>query len=269
MTSELIFRGPPRKRRKTRLAKVFAWTLIGLGVLALADAGVTLVWQEPVSALYATVRQSSLEGQLREIEREAPSVREREELERVRDERNRVALLAARMERRSSLGSAIGRIDIPKIGSDFVLIDGTGTSELEAGPGVYSKKSYPGVTFPGIAGTTAIAGHRTTFLEPFKHIAELRRGEHIYITMPYARFTYTILGEHAVLPTNTVAVVSRKSYTGLVLSSCTPEFSAEKRLLVFAKLTRTQPRGAAVVPKRPEPRKPERSTSLVPGLTQS
>lgn len=268
--SEIIFKaGPPRRRRKARFARALAWMLISLGALALADAAVTLVWQEPFSALYATVRQSDLEGELHEIESKAPTLHEEQALERERDERHRVLLLARNMEAKVHLGSAIGRIDIPKIGSDFVLIDGTGTSELEAGPGLYSKHAYPGVSFPGVPGTTAIAGHRTTFLEPFKHIAELRRGEHIYITMPYARFTYTILGERAVLPTQTGIVVARKGYTRLVLSSCTPEFSAEKRLLVFAKLSEVQPRGPAIVHRTPAGSKLNGSSGLVQGLTQS
>ena len=36
-------------------------------------------------------------------------------------------------------------------------------------------------------------------------------------------------------------------YTRLVLSACTPVFSAAKRLLVYARLTRTVPEGAARV----------------------
>lgn len=267
--SEIIFMPGIRRRRSSRFARALAWTLIGFGVLALADAVVTMVWQEPFSAIYASVRQSDLEGELHQLESRAPTLREAEALEREHDESHRVLLLARDLESRARPGSAIGRIDIPKIRSNFVLIDGTGTSELEAGPGIYLKRSYPGVHFPGIPGTTAIAGHRTTFLEPFKHIAELRRGEHIFITMPYARFTYTILGERAVLPTQTGVVVSRKRYTRLVLSSCTPEFSAEKRLLVFARLTRVQPRGAAIVHRAPEGSRFNGASGLVQGLTHS
>lgn len=244
--SDLLFTTRTPQPRRMRLGKALAWTLIVLGALALADAVVTLVWQEPISAIYAGVRQESLEGQLREIERTGPSPAERLELERTKDERRKVVLLARHMERSSRPGSAVGRIDIPKIKSNFVLINGTGVSELEAGPGLYSKRQY-GVVFPGVPGTTAIAGHRTTFLEPFKHIAELRKGQHIIITMPYARFTYTITGKRSVLPTNTAAVVDRKPYTRLVLSSCTPEFSAEERLLVYARLQRVKPRGAALI----------------------
>jgi sortase A len=267
--SEIIFTPGASRGRGTRLARAVAWMLIALGSLALADALVTIVWQEPISALYATIRQGDLEGQLHEIEAAPPPPRERRALERTRDERHRVLLLARRMEARTPRGSAIGRIDIPRIDSSFVLLDGTGTSELEAGPGLYTKAQY-GVVFPGVPGTTAIAGHRTTFLEPFKHIAELRRGEHIYITMPYARLSYTITGHRAVLPGDISAVVARKRYTRLVLSSCTPEFSAEQRLLVFARLTRVQPRGAAVIHRhRGRQWRLRRAGGLMPSPTRS
>jgi sortase A len=151
------------------------------------------------------------------------------------------------MQASARAGSAIGRIQIPAIRASFVLIDGTGTSELELGPGVYSDVSYPGVSFPGESGTTAIAGHRTTWLEPFRDINELRRGDRIIVTMPYAKLTYSVLSQKAVLPTDVrAAIAGVPGPPRLVLSACTPPFSAEKRLLVYARLTATRPRGAAL-----------------------
>src|SRR5208282_4046127 len=100
-------------------------------------------------------------------------------------------------------------------------------------------------SFPGIPGTTAIAGHRTTYLAPFRHIDSLRPGNRILLNMPYAHFTYTVIVQEAVSPTDVRAAVGPVGYSVLVLSACTPLFSAAKRLLVFARLTRTVPIGAA------------------------
>ena len=62
--------------------------------------------------------------------------------------------------------------------------------------------------------------------------------------MPYAHFTYTVIGHRVVAPTDVARGGRRTSATArLVLSACTPLFSAAKRLLVFARLTRTVPRG--------------------------
>ncbi len=63
--------------------------------------------------------------------------------------------------------------------------------------------------------------------------------------MPYAHFTYTVIGQEVVAPTDVRAAVDQVGYSRLVLSACTPLFSAAKRLLVFARLTRTVPVGAA------------------------
>jgi sortase A len=96
-----------------------------------------------------------------------------------------------------------------------------------------------------MGGTTAIAGHRTTFLAPFRHVDALVSGSVILLHMPYADFTYRVIGQRVVAPTNVQAAVATVGYSRLVLSACTPLFSAAKRLLVYARLARTVPRGSA------------------------
>ena len=138
------------------------------------------------------------------------------------DERRRIAFLASELARHAALGSAVGSIRIPRIGADFVLVYGTGTEELEKGPGIYTQSIYPGTRFPGLGATTAIAGHRTTFLAPFRHIDELRRGDRILVDMPYAHFVYTVMGHRSVLPSDVYAAIRHAGYSRLVLSACTP-----------------------------------------------
>jgi sortase A len=104
---------------------------------------------------------------------------------------------------------------------------------------------YPETRFPGLGATTAIAGHRTTYLAPFRHIDALRRGDRIALDMPYAHFTYTVVGHRIVAPTDVSAAVDDVGHSRLVLSACTPLFSAAKRILVYARLTATVPVGAA------------------------
>ncbi len=234
------FMGPPSRGRRRRAPRLLAYLLIALGALALTDAAVTLVWQEPFTALYAKFRQDHLSGALHAMERAAPTPVERRALASLPDERARVAFLAEHLEHHARDGDAVGRIVIPRIGASYVVVKGTGTEELESGPGVYRETS-----FPGVPGTTAIAGHRTTYLAPFRHIDSLRPGNRILLNMPYAHFTYTVIGQQVVAPTDVRAAVDPVGYPRLVLSACTPLFSAAKRLLVFARLTRTVPIGAA------------------------
>jgi sortase A len=242
--------GADRRSPRARALRAVAILLILAGALALLDAVVTLLWQEPISALYATIRQDGLSGELRKVERAAPTPVERRTLASLADQRARIAFLARELERRARDGGAVGRIVIPKVDANYVVVNGTDTEDLESGPGIYTETS-----FPGIPGTTAIAGHRTTYLAPFRDINLLKPGNRILLFMPYAHFTYTVTGQRVVSPDDVRAAVAQVGYSRLVLSACTPLFSAEKRLLVYARLTRAVPVGAArLLPGGAEPR---------------
>ncbi len=235
----------PRRTLAGRLTRILSWALIATGLIALADAGITLVWQEPLTALYATIQQDQLGGSLRALEQATPSGVLAQRLALAHRVDERIALLAEHLERNASDGSAVGRIDIPRISADYVMVNGTDTADLEEGPGIYSRSSYPQRTFPGLSGTTAIAGHRTTYLAPFRHINELRHGDVITLTMPYGRFTYSVTGSRVVNPSDVMAAVRPVGHPRIVLSACTPLFSAAQRILVFGRLTATVPLGAA------------------------
>ncbi len=228
------------RSRSSLLVRLLAIGLIAVGALALLDGAITLLWQEPISALIAKIHQGELSSDLNRVEHTEPSAAELHALAGLASERRRISFLAGVTERQSGNGSAVGRIVIPRIGASFVVVKGTDTGDLESGPGIYSATS-----FPGRNGTTAIAGHRTTYLAPFRHIDSLHRGDLIHLNMPYAHFTYTVVGQRVVQPTNFQAAVANVGYARLVLSACTPLFSAAKRLLVYGRLTRIVPVGPA------------------------
>lgn len=228
-----------RRSRSSRAFRVLAVLLIVAGTLAVADGIVTLLWQEPISALIAKLRQDNLKGELAKVEAAPPKPAEQRALAGIVGEPQRIAYLAASLQREAGNGSPVGKISIPSIGAHFVMVNGTDTSDLESGPGMYR-----GTTFPGIAGTTLIAGHRTTYLAPFRHIDSLRDGQQIRLEMPYGRFVYTVVGHRVVAPTDVSVATADVGYSRVVLSACTPLFSAAKRLLVFGRLTRAEPLGA-------------------------
>ena len=51
-----------RRGDRTRTGRRPGHLILLTGVLLLVDAGLTLVWQEPLSALYTSIRQSELSG---------------------------------------------------------------------------------------------------------------------------------------------------------------------------------------------------------------
>jgi sortase A len=222
-----------------RPLRALSTVLIIAGVLMLSDAALTVAWQEPVSGAYAWIVQDRLGGDLRKLELARPGAAELAALRALDGDRRRIAFLARVLRRTTHRGAAVGRIRIPKIGANFVVVDGTDTTSLRKGPGIYDE-----VPFPGAPGTTAIAGHRTTYLAPFRRIDHLRRGDRITLEMPYARLTYAVESRRIVAPTE-LSVIKRVGYDRLVLSACHPLYSAAKRIVVFARLVGEQPRGAA------------------------
>ena len=64
--------------------------------------------------------------------------------------------------------------------------------------------------------------------------------------MPYGRFTYRVAGVADRRADARSSVVERVAYDRLVLSACHPLYSAAKRIVVFARFVRAQPRGAAL-----------------------
>ena len=82
----------------------------------------------------------------------------------------------------------------------------------------------------------AIAGHRTTYLAPFRHIDELKPGDQIVLRMPYAQFTYDVQ-YHQIVAADRLWVTQNVGYERLVLSACNPLYSAAQRIIVFARLS--------------------------------
>jgi sortase A len=217
-------------RRGIRIAvlRFLASVLITSGALLLVDVGITLAWQEPISALIAGHEQGNLRHQLVSLDRS--TARDEQTLRTVRDERRRLATLAARERARVATGHALGRIRLPTLHRSYVMVQGTDGGSLRKGPG-----HYPGTSLPGEPGTVAVAGHRTTYLAPFRTINQLRPGDPLELDMPYGRFTYRVQTTRIVPPT-ALWVTRSVGYQRLVLSACHPLYSASKRIVVFARL---------------------------------
>jgi sortase A len=218
-----------------RLLRDISSVLIISGLLLVVDAGVTLVWQEPVTAVIAMIKRSQIDKRFLSFKSAPLSRLDINALGSLRSLQARIRYLARREERQVVTGAAIGRIAISKIGANFDIVQGTDTSSLEKGPG-----HYPATALPGLGQTVAIAGHRTTYLAPFRHIDALGRGDQILVKMPYARFTYVVQRRQIVLPT-ALWVLKNAGYDRLVLSACNPLYSAAQRIIVFARLQEVQP----------------------------
>ncbi|MDO8184395.1 class E sortase [Conexibacter sp. JD483] len=222
-----------------RVLRALSSVLIVSGVLLIVDAGITLAWQEPVSAFLANRQQSKLADQFEQVVQAQPTPVQRRALAQLRTDRHRIAFLAREARRKAVDGDVFGRLRIPAIGVDSYVVNGTAPDDLRKGPG-----HYPDTTFPGLGGTVAIAGHRTTYLAPFRKIDELGRGDELVLRMSYGTFTYVYDRQQIVKPTATY-VTRDVGYDQLVLSACHPLYSAAERIIVYARLKSVRPRDAA------------------------
>jgi sortase A len=222
-----------------RLIRDLSSVLILSGLLLVADAGVTLVWQEPVTAAIAVVVRGEVDQRYLTYRTSPLTGADWRVLGGIRPPDGRISYLARRELRQVRTGDAVGRIHILRIGQTYTVVEGTGEHSLEEGPG-----HYPSTALPGMGETVAIAGHRTTYLAPFRYINELTPGDRIVVTMPYGRFTYVVQYQRIVLPTDW-AITDNVGYDRLVLSACNPLYSAAQRIVVFARLRSVAPLGPA------------------------
>jgi sortase A len=134
-------------------------------------------------------------------------------------------------------GDPIAIIDIPNIGVTKYVVAGVQTADLKKGPG-----HYPETPFPGELGNASIAGHRTTYGEPFRHLDDLNIGDPIIITDLMGRkFTYLVSNQQVVGATDSwVVATTDPTKAILTLTTCHPEFSAKQRLIISAELDLTQ-----------------------------
>jgi sortase A len=128
------------------------------------------------------------------------------------------------------IGGPVGTITIPSIDLSMVVVEGTGTAQLQAGPGHYSNTPLPGED-----GNAAIAGHRTTYLHPFYDLNELVPGDPITVVTLQGIFLFHVTSSQSVLPSD-VSVISATRTPTLTLTTCTPRYSASERLVVHATL---------------------------------
>jgi sortase A len=209
-----------------------ASVLMCSGVLLLADAALTVLWQEPVSAYLAQQQQDRLGGQLDKATKDFAS-NDLVPLNGLNGHAN-LKPAARAWGNRVHEGDAFGRIELPTLHRKYVVVQGTNASSLRKGPG-----HYPKTSIPGQGGTVAIAGHRTTYLAPFRTINKLHKGDQIVLQMPYGKLVYSVEKTQIVPPTALWITHRVPGRERLVLSACHPLYSASKRIVVFARLTST------------------------------
>jgi sortase A len=127
-------------------------------------------------------------------------------------------------------GDVIALIEIPSIDLETYVVSGVQPADLKKGPG-----HYPDTPQPGQLGNSAIAGHRTTYGQPFFELDKVAAGDEIVITTVQGRFVYRTTGSEVVTPDRGDVVATTDPSVGrLTLTTCDPKYTARNRLVLYA-----------------------------------
>lgn len=134
----------------------------------------------------------------------------------------------------------VALLDIPRVGVHQVVVQGSGPTDLQQGPG-----HLAGSPLPGEYGNAVILGHQRTYGAPFADLSRLTPGAEIDAVTGQGKFSYRVTRVTVVKP-------GQDSLTGPVLGSrltlvTSTSASSPDRLVVVSRLV-GKPLG---IPRRP------------------
>jgi sortase A len=208
------------------------------GLLAAAWAVTVWQWQDPFTALYTAHQQRNL---VTEYDREEADYRPPVSRRKPRDPLRGIRRAAARYRRQLERGDAVGRITVPRLDLNAIVVEGTDSASLTKGPGRY-RRSY----VPGEGELIYIAGHRTTYGAPLARIDRLRKGDEVTLVVPYGKFVYRVTGR-AIVPADDIERLESAGREEVALQACHPRFFASQRYIVYARPISVTPRGGTTL----------------------
>jgi sortase A len=146
----------------------------------------------------------------------------------------------------AATGQPFAFITIPAFGPHwrYTLIQGTALAQLDVSPG-----HVPGTQWPGQVGNFAVAGHRVTAGNPFWSLPSLRAGDLVDIETRLNDYTYRVIGEQRVLPTDLGVLDPVPGHPGqrptrrlITLITCDPAWTGTHRIIVTGVLVSAKPR---------------------------
>ena len=148
-------------------------------------------------------------------------------------------------------GDVMALLEIPSIDVATYVVAGVEPGDLKRGPG-----HYPNTPQPGQLGNSAIAGHRTTYGQPFFDLDEVRPGDEIVVQTVRGRYVYRATGSEVVGPDRSdVVATTDPTVARLTLTTCDPAYTARNRLVLYADLdvaaSDAQPQQPVVAPPAP------------------
>jgi LPXTG-site transpeptidase (sortase) family protein len=133
----------------------------------------------------------------------------------------------------------VGRIYIPKLDKEWVVVNGVRPQDIKYAPG-----HYPDTAAPGQIGNFSVAGHRIRKI--FWRLDELNPGDVVGVETRDSWYVYKVYGHEVVTPDQVEVVAPVPDKPGvkptralLTLTTCNPKFNNYQRLIVHAELVST------------------------------
>lgn len=140
-------------------------------------------------------------------------------------------------------GKPMAGLYIPKLDKHWIVVEGVTQKDIRYAPGHYPKSALPGQI-----GNFSVAGHRNR--ATFWRLDELRKGDPIVVESKDAWYVYHVAQTRIVKPSQVEVVAPVPGRPGvkpteawLTLTTCNPKFDNYQRLIVHAKLVRTDLKG--------------------------
>lgn len=136
-------------------------------------------------------------------------------------------------------GAPVAIVAIPRLGLDQVVVQGSTSRDLVAGPG-----HLPSTPLPGQQGTSVVLGRASTYGAPFKDIATLRPGDTIQVQNAEAKVTYRVTDVRRAGDPQPAALTGTQGRLTLVTAGGSGFLSAIRpRDAVYVDATTDQPTG--------------------------
>jgi sortase A len=215
---------PAKKRKKLSVTRVLGILLIILGL--------AVIGYIPYTYVRGVMTQRNLRGQFTEESAAALALNQTvlDKLQGAED-LDKLKELAEEYKKRLTSEQIVGQLEIPKIGKNLIVVEGTGDNSLKKGPGHMEETPLPGAN-----GNFAVAGDRVLYGAPFLSLNDMSAGDQVIMRTQYAQLTYTVTGKRVTDPEDT-SVLNPVGYEAITLITCDPPWSTSHRLIVSGKMT--------------------------------
>lgn len=133
----------------------------------------------------------------------------------------------------------LGTLELPSLGVVGELQEGMTLTAINRGP-----SHWPGTALPGELGNVVVAGHRTTYTQPFNRLDELAPGDPVVFRMRDGQTHTYAVRTVMVVPEAAIGIAAPHPSHSATLFACHPKGSATHRIV--AKLALLGPDGAPV-----------------------